>query len=205
MDIHSSYSLKKGQIEKRLLEFRQERSEEDVFAELVFCLLTPQSKARICDKAVKKLTEKGLLLSGSPEKIRLWLPGVRFNDAKSRYIAEARKLFHNGSGIKIKDRLHGDPKQLREWLASSVKGMGYKEASHFLRNVGIGEELAILDRHIMKNLLKNKIIEELPKSLTPKRYLEIEEKMRSFSAKTGIPMAHLDLLFWSEETGEIFK
>src|SRR3989338_88260 len=105
MDIHSSYLQKKEAIEKRLLEFRQERSEDEIFSELVFCLLTPQSRARNCDKAVKKLIEKGLLLSGGPEKIRLWLSGVRFSDSKSRYIAEARKLFHDGSGVKIKDRL----------------------------------------------------------------------------------------------------
>ena len=83
--------------------------------------------------------------------------------------------------------------------------MGYKESSHFLRNVGFGDDIAILDRHIMKNLVKYGVIEEIPKSLTDKKYLEIEEKMRKFASGVGIPMAHLDLLWWSEETGEIFK
>ncbi len=192
---------KKESIEKRLSEFREEKSEEDVFAELVFCLLTPQSKARICDRAVKKLIEKKLLLSGSEDDIKSWLAGVRFRNGKARYITEARKLI-----VRLKSILkNNNPKELRQWLVKNVKGIGYKEASHFLRNVGLGEELAILDRHILKNLLKHKVIEDLPKSLTPKRYLEIEGKMKAFSEKTGIPMAHLDLLFWSEETGEIFK
>ncbi len=201
MDLHASYLSKKESIEKRLLEFREDKSEEELFSELVFCLLTPQSKAKICDIAVKKLAEKNLLLSGSEDEIKAWLAGVRFSNQKAVYITEARKL--NG---RLKNLLNQDnPEELRTLLVENIKGIGYKEASHFLRNVGLGEELAILDRHILKNLVKHKVIEELPKSLTPKRYLEIEGKMTSFSKKTGIPMAHLDLLFWSEETGEIFK
>ncbi len=94
--------------------------------------------------------------------------------------------------------------ELREWLVKNIKGYGYKEASHFLRNIGF-EELAILDRHVLKNLKNYGVIEEVPKSLTPKKYKEIEEKMRRFSKSVDIPISHLDLLFWSNETGEIFK
>ena len=49
------------------------------------------------------------------------------------------------------------------------------------------------------------MISEVPKSITPKKYKEIEDKMREFSKKIKIPMDYLDLLFWSNETGEIFK
>jgi N-glycosylase/DNA lyase len=83
--------------------------------------------------------------------------------------------------------------------------MGYKEASHFLRNIGFADDLAILDRHILKNLKIFGIIEEIPKSLSKKKYLEIEEKMRNLANEVNIPVSHLDLLFWSKETGEIFK
>ena len=83
--------------------------------------------------------------------------------------------------------------------------MGYKEASHFLRNIGFGDDIAILDRHILKHLVGNKVIPEVPKSLTGKKYLEIEQKMKEFANSTGIPFGHLDLVWWSEETGEIFK
>jgi N-glycosylase/DNA lyase len=83
--------------------------------------------------------------------------------------------------------------------------MGYKEASHFLRNIGFADDLAILDRHILKNLKIFGIIEEIPKSLSKKKYLEIEEKMRNLANEVNIPLSHLDLLFWSKETGEIFK
>jgi N-glycosylase/DNA lyase len=69
----------------------------------------------------------------------------------------------------------------------------------------MGDDIAILDRHILKNLIKYGVIDEVPKSLTEKKYTEIEGKMRAFSKEIGIPFSHLDLLWWSEETGEIFK
>ncbi len=83
--------------------------------------------------------------------------------------------------------------------------MGYKEASHFLRNIGLGEDLAILDRHILKNLALLGVIEEVPSSPTKRIYLEIEKKMTAFSGQAGIPMGELDLLLWYKEAGEVFK
>ena len=94
---------------------------------------------------------------------------------------------------------------MREFLVNNVKGFGMKEASHFMRNIGLGKDLAILDRHILKNLKLYGVVDEIPNSLTQKKYLNIEAKFREFSEKIQIPMDELDLLFWSEETGEIFK
>ena len=203
----SRYEAKKGAIKARLAEFRKvlEKSDDDVFAELCFCLLTPQSKAKMCDKAIQRLKENGMLFSGKSDEIAKNLYGVRFPNNKSKYVEEARKSFCENGKIRIKDRLDADPYTLRESLVKNIKGLGYKEASHFLRNVGLGEDLAILDVHILKNLERFKVIDEIPKTLTRKRYLEIEEKMKAFARETGIPLAELDLLFWSEETGEIFK
>jgi N-glycosylase/DNA lyase len=96
------------------------------------------------------------------------------------------------------------PTEKREYLVKNVKGLGLKEASHFLRNIG-HNNLAILDRHILKNLHKLGVIEEVPRSLTKKAYLDIEEKFKRFSKKIGITMDELDLLFWSMETGKVFK
>src|SRR6267143_178578 len=98
-----------------------------------------------------------------------------------------------------------NPFELREWFVENVKGLGYKEASHFLRNIGHGEEFAILDRHILRNIKKLGLVEEIPTSLTKKKYLDIEERLRHFSKEIDIPMADLDLLFWSKETGWVFK
>ncbi len=203
------YQERQDTIQKRLEEFKQvlERTEEEVFAELCFCLLTPQSSAKSCWGAVQRLREKGLLLKGSPKELEPILNTVRFNESKAKYIVQARTTFSNDSGLRVKAQLTSfyNPFELREWLVENVSGLGYKEASHFLRNVGLGEEFAILDRHILRNLAQLNVIPEIPTSLTKKRYLDIEEKVRHFSIEIGIPMGHLDLLLWSKETGWIFK
>lgn len=207
--LRKAYVQRKKIIEGRIEEFERflERGEEDVFAELCFCICTPQSKARTCDKVIRTLKETGTLFNGSEEDILTDLREVRFCENKARYIVNAREQFSDGGQIRIKKRLSGhlDVEGLREWIVKNVKGLGYKEASHFLRNIGLGLDMAILDRHILKNLKSVGVIDAIPASMSRMKYLEIERKMRAFSDEIDIPLKHLDLLLWSEETGEVFR
>ncbi len=201
------YNPVKPQIEARLVDFRhiwETATDEELFLELAFCLLKPQSKAKTCWKAVERLNSKCMINSSNPAQISQELGGVRFHQRKGEYICVARNMFSTRS---LRSTLAGfsDPPAAREWLVQNIKGMGYKEASHFLRNIGLGENLAILDRHILKNLLLLCVINEIPASLTKRCYLEIEKKMTAFSQETKIPMGHLDLLLWYKEAGEVFK
>ena len=205
-ELQKLYSEKREQIQKRLEEFSEIKTkhEREIFAELCFCLLTPQSKARNCWSSILALKASGALYTGRPENIKQVLhKKVRFHNNKAKYIVETRKkVLENGFDWKGFFEKH--PKVMREWLVENVKGMGYKEASHFLRNIGF-KELAILDRHILKNLIRCGAIDEIPKTLGKNQYLEIEDKFQKFSGKIGISMDELDLLFWSLETGEVFK
>ncbi|MCK4462765.1 MAG: N-glycosylase/DNA lyase [Candidatus Omnitrophica bacterium] len=204
----SEYKEKKKHIKKRLKEFRDlyDRKDEDIFAELCFCLLTPQSKAVSCDKAIKNLKKRGLLLNGSKSVMKNQLKGVRFPNNKTLYLIAARKLFRNNKAFDIKSRFNNsDVFKTREWLVKNVKGLGYKEASHFLRNIGLGKDIAILDVHILRNLKKYRVIKKIPSSLSRRSYLDIENRMRAFSERINVPLEDLDLLFWSNQTGFIFK
>ncbi len=210
-EIMKLYHPIKEDIQSRLKDFKlvwESGGEKDIFFELAFCILTPQSKAKSCDQGVRALVESDLLLEGNKNDIARVLRGcVRFHNTKAENIILAKKKFSKGAGLSIKPIIEQfkDPKEKRKWLVSNIKGMGYKEASHFLRNIGFVEDLAILDRHILKNLKLLGVIPEIPTSLTEKRYLEIEEKMRGFAENVKIPMSHLDLLLWYKETKEIFK
>ena len=209
-EIKEIWKAQKEVIDSRLKEFKklwEEGSEDEIFAELAFCLLTPQSKATICWRAVENLRDSGVLWFGNAESITDYLKGVRFKYTKAQNIVRARNFFTINGKLKIRETLSqfSDPRDMRDFLVRNVRGMGYKEASHFLRNVGLGEDLAILDRHILKNLLRLGVIDEIPKGLTKRRYLEIEERMRMFSKTIGIPMAHLDLVLWYRQTGMVFK
>lgn len=195
----------KDVIKAKLEQFKTFRSKpyNEIFLELSYCLLTPGSVARRADIAIKNLKEKGFPNEFDIQRCRNILEesGVRFHKKKSDYLSKARQRF-------LRDNFKlpiGAPIELREWLVKNVEGLGYKEASHFLRNIGKSEDLAILDRHILKNLQDLKVINDIPKSLTTKKYLEIEKRMREFALENRLSLAELDLFLWSKETGYVFR
>jgi N-glycosylase/DNA lyase len=210
-ELLSLWKAMHAQLREHLARFEKagQKRGPDLFAELAFCLFTPQSKAFSCWAAIEELKEKRLLMLGSAEQIAplISAKGVRFKNNKARYLVEARgKLF--SKGFKPLHRLIASfesPQLAREWLVNNIKGLGLKEASHFLRNIGRGADIAILDRHILKNLQRLGVIKTVPSTLSEKTYLNIEKQMKAFSRKIKIPMDCLDLLLWYNETGALFK
>jgi N-glycosylase/DNA lyase len=205
--IISEYKKKKQRIKNRLKAFKKVYKDKDIFSELCFCILTPQSKATRCDKAITELKKGGLLYAGSEKSVRSGLKGrARFHNKKAAYLVAARKLFTNNGKIDFKNKLgRKDVFKTRKWLVRNIKGLGYKEASHFLRNIGLGRDITILDVHVLRNLKRLGVIDKIPASLTEKNYLDVESRMRAFAEGAGIPLEELDLLFWSNETGYVFK
>ena len=182
-------------------------TKEELFAELVYCIITPMARGNMCCIAVDTMVRTGVLFTGTKDQIKARLIGARFINKKSAYIVEAREKFLRDGSMCLKSILSAidDDQEAREWLVNNVKGIGHKEGSHFLRNIGFTHDLAILDRHILKNLHSLGVIEEPPDTLSRRRYLDIEKRMREFSGAVQIPMGHLDLLLWCKETGEILK
>lgn len=195
--LRERYGENKKEIKERIKLFSK-LEKEDHIKELLFCLLTPQSKAEKCWQAVLELEN-----CEEENKIKACLKiRTRFHNNKARYVIEARDNW-----LKIRELINSkkSPQEIRDELTKNVKGLGMKEASHFLRNVGKSRnQLAILDRHILRNLIKLGIIDKEIK-LDKKNYLETEEKMRKFSKQAGIPLDELDLLFFKLESGRIFK
>ncbi len=203
----------RGEARRRVAEFEalwREASDGRLFAELAFCLLTPQSPAVRCWAAVEELVDEGLLLSGSRREIAevLRRSGVRFHRTKALNITLARRVFAPSGQPRVRVILQPfgtDAAAAREWLVQNVRGMGMKEASHFLRNVGLGLNLAVLDRHILRAMLRAGAVEELPRTLTRRRYLELERRFCELAARLGCTPAELDLAIWAEATGFVFK
>ena len=202
-ELKSPYKSLKKEIKQRLRQFSALPA-SDYFYELCFCLLTPQSNAKKCWQAVEKL-KKCRLQDRNINSIKIekcLKQNTRFYRNKAKYIKEAVKKWQE---IRENIEKTSSPFMLREWLARNVKGLGYKEASHFLRNIGRSyNKIAILDRHILRNLKRYGVVKEIP-NLNKKNYLLIEKKMIAFSRKISIPLDELDLLLWAKETGNVFK
>jgi N-glycosylase/DNA lyase len=211
-EVQAIYKAKKKDFEKRLADFsRIWESSDDraMLAELIFCIFTPQSKATNCWRCVTSIIENRLIMDGTAADLRglKEINLVRFKNKKAEYAVLARDMFVKNGRINIKQALSsfGDAYKIRQWLVDNIKGYGYKEASHFLRNIGFGGDIAILDRHILKNLRLMGVIPRVPGSITPAFYLETERKMKVFAKKIRVPMAALDLILWYKEAGHIFK
>ena len=197
------FRIHKKAIRARLADF-QSVSPSDYFYELVYCLLTPQSSAAHAEQAVTLLSSAGFDTNNiDPEPfLRRKECYIRFHRTKSRYLLRMKEQFPI-IAIKLSEPVLSF--ELREWLVKNVTGLGYKESSHFLRNIGKNDGLAILDRHILRNLNHLGLIDSIPKSIGRKQYLEIEQRFSNCATMFGIAFDELDLLFWSMETGEIRK
>lgn len=201
--LREEYARKRSAIRKRLREYRAV-PEEKYFYELLYCLMTPQSSAVNAAKAQSNFEAAGYLQNDLDPEPLLHQPDyyIRFHHSKARWIRLMKENFHTILTVTTSPM---PAVEKREWFVKNVKGLSYKEASHFLRNIGKNDGLTILDRHILKNLKVFGVIRSLPVSLTRNRYLEIEQKFQSFARQIGISVDELDLLFWSSETGEILK
>jgi len=196
--ISKEYAAKKDLLKKRLENFRN-ISEKDMYYELVFCMLTPQSNAQRCWEAVESIKKLDKL---SEKKVNdILKTKTRFHNNKTRYVIESESAWKE-----IKGKMNSmSTIEIRNWIAENVNGIGLKEAGHFLRNIGKSNNgIAILDRHILKHLHKNNIINE-PTIKNKKNYFEIESAFLNYAKSLKIPADELDLVFWSMENGEIFK
>lgn len=178
-------------VDSRVKEFKQYKSKNKLFSELCFCLLTANFQAERAIKIQNKIGNGFLTLPKAKLAKKLLQLGHRFPNARANYIYEARKHKNN---LKNKSR---------DWLVKNIKGLGYKESSHFLRNIGY-TNYALIDFHIIDLLEQHKIIKR-PKTLTKRKYLEIESTLKKIADKTNLNQAQLDLYLWYMETGKVLK
>lgn len=208
----ATHAERRKEIRSRLREFRnvwKTASDDRLWEEMVFCIFTAGASARMGLRSVEAL--RSLLLSGAHHEMSTALIAAgahRFPNARPAYVVVTRDYLRESFSMRLRDRLQSfrDPIERRDWLAQDprVKGLGYKESSHFLRNIGF-KGYGILDKHIVRCLNELGVIDSPKPPTTRARYLETENRMRQFAAGTGINFDELDLLLWSMKTGEILK
>lgn len=213
------YDKKKVAIKRRLKEFSkvwENGSNERIFSELVYCILTARSDAKKCLVVEKGLQTNRLFLCGMENEICELLDDNKYPlKNRAEFIVHTRAYIQGEFNFEIREKIESfdDGNDVRIWLAKdkNIKGIGYKEASHFLRNIGIGFDFAILDSHILRSLKKfGKIDNEKVSFPTSgnaglERYQKYENIMKKFADDLKIPIAELDLILWFCETGKILK
>jgi N-glycosylase/DNA lyase len=199
-----------AEIRERLAEFERIRtrgSDAEIWEEMVFCFFTGGCSARMGLRSIEAVRPH--LAQGSWETLRGVLSGVhRYPNARSRYVVESREFLERNINFRINAKLESFDHDLerRDWLVKEkgIKGLGYKEASHFLRNIGY-KGYAILDKHVLRCLAELKIIDDPKPPNSRSKYLSVENRLRSLTDATGIDFDEMDLVLWSMKTGEILK
>lgn len=215
-DVRQHYEKNREEIESRLEEFHQLRdaSERRWFKELVFVILTSQSSAEDSWNTAEELDAEDMLLGGEESEIEEILAGygIQYEKNKASYIVENRDelsqptLADPSGALKLRSRVdQADLEKTREQLVDQVKGISWKGASHFLRNIGYGNSFAIVSSRITSKLSELGVLETPEQPSRKEDYMEVEEKMQKLAAELEIEVKALDLVLWSMETGEVFK
>lgn len=194
---------KEKEVKARLAEFaKNARLDADgKFVELCFCILVANSNLEKTKAVWEKINEEFLYLDQKELTKKLKMHGYRFYNLRAKFIVEARD-----KKDEIEKSFRTMKEQgLRQWLYDNIKGLGWKESSHFLRNMG-SENFAILDTHVVSMMHKHGLVESAPKSLSPKKiYFELEKVLEKVSKELKISMAELDMYMFYLDSGKMPK
>ena len=208
--IKETYAERQREIKERISEFESVWREGDdarLWEEMVYCFFTGGCSAKMGLRSVEAV--RPLLAEGTETELANALSGVhRYPNARARYVFASRNFLKEYCDLRLRDTLERFRCDLdrRDWLVreKGIKGLGYKEASHFLRNIGF-KGYAILDKHVLRCLAELKIIDSPKPPNTRSRYLTVEAKLRELTDKTKIDFDEMDLVLWSIKTGQILK
>lgn len=209
--LRESHRMKRPAIRARLDEFAsigRSGDDDQLFEELVYCIFTAGASARMGLTSIDRV--RGHLRKCSRQRLAGMLTGAhRFPNARSGYVVHTRKYLLQECRLGMREKLASfgsNADARRDYFAANpgIRGIGYKEASHYLRNIGY-TGYAILDKHILNTLFEFGVIDSPRPPAGKKKYLEVEEDMRKFAADIRIDFDELDLLLWSNKTGEILK
>ena len=208
--IKAAHAERRAEIQTKLAEFEniwKTGTDERLWEEMVFCFFTGGCSARMGLRSIEAV--RPILLTGNHDELMNALIGRhRYPRARSGYIVASRDFLQEHCDLKLREKLSSfeDAPARRDWLVKEkrIKGLGYKEASHYLRNIGL-KGYAILDKHILRSLAELDIIDDPKPPNTRARYLTIEQKLKQLAEMTEIDFDELDLVLWSMKTGEILK
>ena len=175
-------------------------SPEVIYGELCFCILTANTSAEMGIRTQEIIGLEGFLnFDEETMKKRLKEARYRFYNVRSKFLVQSRWIVDELPHIiAMKDRI-----EARDYLVNNLKGIGYKEASHFLRNVGVFD-FSILDKHIL-NMIRKEHPERKFLVGGRKNYLETEKTILEFADSISLEPGILDLYLWKIATGKLLK
>lgn len=188
-------------------------SESTILKELTLCLLSSNVKYELACLYVSKMESSGLFskwinippkfselfeILNAPVLFNGKEVRYRFPKSKSKQLSELIYNIYNDKGaLKSILRNSTNPINARNMIVTKCCGIGNKQSSMFLRNIGFTNKLAIIDTNIIDYL---KQLDIIPSNLNPntnKKYFQIEQSYFNYAYSKNYNIETLDFAIWS--------
>lgn len=217
-NVIDEYEKIKHQLTQRV--FWMDMTEGDLWSELCVCILSSNVPFESATSAFEHLRRKGLLekeyllgnegatsiLSKELSK-PLYLPHRRDGNLRkyrfprikaSHIVGAAQAIYIEGDSIKSLLSKSGSAYEARDFLTRRVPGIGLKQSSLFLRNIGYTRSLAIIDTHILNFLRTLELSQKMKttRSLSKERYKKLEKMLQALAGQLDAELSILDFAIW---------
>lgn len=184
---------------------------QDAWHHLSICILSSQVPFETAFAAADALRQAGLLrgrydpdlnsamgqILASPVVVDGRIRHYRFPMSRGRQLAATCKAITEEGGL---DKLLAScrsARDARQWFVRRAPGLGPKQASMFLRNIGFSYDLAILDRHVLEYMAAVGLCEDSKKSIPCLRsYEALENSLRAHAHGLGYNVGLVDRAIW---------
>jgi N-glycosylase/DNA lyase len=197
----------------------EEMSEEELWQTLCLCILSSNVHYESAQSALSHLIDNGYLkikwivetpnsenLIAEELSKPLYLPvkldgsgrRYRFPNVRAKNIVQAaRLLFSEKLLISRLLALHYSETTVRDILVAKISGIGLKEGSHFLRDIGYSNNLAIIDSHVTSFLAEiNAISRAKVKMINRSTYFKLERILQKMCKEHNISLSAFDMAVW---------
>jgi N-glycosylase/DNA lyase len=186
--------------------FAPDNSPSGVWSALMFCVLSSQIPFLRAQKATARLSDK--IPFFDVESCFFELQSQVMNELASRDIghrfprSKAKQIVHSWFAFaQIRDQFHeylgsfGCERRARMAVMENFPGLGMKQASMLLRDVGFSKRLAIIDTHILWYISHRS--GKCVGTITPKKYMEIEDELLWEADHFQVEPNRLDTAIWA--------
>lgn len=193
-------------------------NDENLFGALVGCILGSQVSFSMSVQAFENLRAEHLLAprqQGRRESLDHWedamvavLSGKRFPHGRrlAGYRFPSRAASHVRRTLESLNQEEGGLRSLldqattsrdvRRRLVDRAYGIGPKQSSLFLRNIGYSSDVAVLDTHVLTFMRLMGLCDEVRSPSSLRHYERIEERLAAFALGRGIGLDRLDVSVW---------
>ena len=196
-------------------------NETSLLSQLILCILSSQEKYEVALGVMKEFKKNKIIIipKGRLELKKIhqqiitilshpvcftyrginYSRRIRFFLKKANYIVSTiERIYFNNLTIKKILQSQTSVQDVRNNLIANSMGIGPKQASMFLRNVGFHTDFAILDKHVVDYMKLMGLTCGIQANYSNLHiYQKVETELRTYADNYNISLFHLDIAIWT--------